>query len=105
MGMTDRLVELELRKRQLLARSAGLRDRLGLHAEGLAPLARAAARLREAGAAIRRHPEWVAAAVVAVVVLRPRFVWRWAQRGFVLWRVGRSVHHLLGPSGASPRGL
>lgn len=94
--MTDRLAELALKKQRLLARSADLRDRMGMHAEGLTPLLHAADRLRAAAEAIRRHPEWVAGAAVLIVILRPRFIWRWVQRGFVGWRVWKSVHKLLG---------
>ena len=93
--MSDRLTALAQKKQRLLVRSADLRDRMGTHAEGLAPLFRAADRLREAGAVLRRHPEWVVGAVVLVVVARPRFVWRWAQRGFVGWRMWKSVRQLL----------
>lgn len=93
--MSDRLTALTQKKQRLLARSADLCDRMGTHAEGLAPLFRAANRLREAGTVLRRHPEWVVGAVVVVVFARPRFVWRWVQRGFVGWRMWKSVRQLL----------
>lgn len=94
--MTDRLGELALKKQRLLARSAELRDRIGGHAEGMVPLFDAADRLCAAAAAVRRHPEWAVGAMAVVVVLRPRFVWRWLQRGFVGWRIWKGVHKLLG---------
>ena len=102
--MTERLAELGLRKQRLLMRSADLRDRMAAHAEGLAPLFNAADQLRAAGAAVRRHPEWVAGVVVVLAIARPRFVWRWAQRGFVGWRIWKSVRHLLAPLPANLQG-
>lgn len=35
---------------------------------------------------LKHHPAAVGAAVAAVVLLRPRRAWRWAKRGFFLWR-------------------
>lgn len=102
--MSERLAELALKKQRLLARSSDLRDRVGAHAAGLSPLFVAADRVRAVGAAARRHPEWIAAAVVVLIVARPRLVWRWAQRGFVGWRIWRNVRELLGAPPANLRG-
>jgi len=93
--MTERLAELGLKKQRLLLRSADLRDRMGAHAGGLVPLFAGVDRLREAGAALRRHPEWVAGGIVVLVVVRPRFVWKWAQRGIVGWRIWKGARRLL----------
>ena len=35
---------------------------------------------------LKHHPAAVFVAVAAAVVARPRRMWRWAQRGFFLWR-------------------
>lgn len=93
--MSDRLAELALKKQRLLLRSADLRDRMGVHADGLAPVFVAVDRLREAGAVVRRNPEWVAGGIVVLVVARPRFVWRWVRRGYVGWRMWKSARKLL----------
>lgn len=95
--MSERLAELALKKQRLLLRSADLRDRMGAHAQGLAPVFVAVDWLREAGTAARRHPEWVAAGIVAVVVVRPRFAWRWVRRGYLGWRMWTSARKLLAP--------
>ena len=102
--MSERLAALALKKQRLLMRSADLRDRMSGHAEGLSPFFLAVDRLRAAGTAIARHPEWVAGAVVLLVVVRPRFVWRWMQRGFVGWRLWKSIRELLGLRPANLRG-
>lgn len=96
--MSERLAELALKKQRLLVRSADLRDRMGMHAQGLVPVFVAVDRLREAGAAARRHPEWVAAGIIVLVVVRPRFAWRWVQRGIVGWRIWKGARKLLAPS-------
>ncbi len=35
---------------------------------------------------LKHHPAAVFIAVLGAVLLRPRRVWRWTQRGFFLWR-------------------
>lgn len=96
--MSERLAELALKKQRLLLRSDDLRDQMGTHAQGLAPVFVAVDRLREAGAAVSRHPEWIAAGMVVLVVVRPRFAWRWVQRGIVGWRIWKGARKLLAPS-------
>lgn len=35
---------------------------------------------------LKHHPAAIAIAVTTVVVARPKRAWRWARRGFFLWR-------------------
>lgn len=89
--MNPRLLELATRHGALRARIDEQRRRLAQHAEPLA------AALEKGDAALqgvdwlKRHPAAVAAAVALLAVARPRRAWRWAQRGFLLWRGWRAL--------------
>lgn len=94
---TERRLELALRKQQLLMQSAELRARIGLQMRPLRPVWGAADRVREAARWLQRHPSLPVAVITALLVARPRSVWRWAQRGWWLWRMtGRVRRFLLG---------
>ena len=89
--MTEDLQELLLRKQQLVARSADLRERLMAQTAGFSPVLSMAYRLTRGLGTLRQHPEWVAGALAVVAVVRPRFAWRWARRGLLGWRTWQSV--------------
>ena len=87
---------------ELAARHGALRARIDMQRRTLAaqtePLQAALAR----GDAVlhgidwlRHHPAAVGAAVAAAVVMRPKRAWRWARRGFVLWRGWRALRESL----------
>jgi hypothetical protein len=81
-----RLAQIRARRERLIARSAAQRDELALV---LAPLKGPLAVADRGIAAVqyaRAHPGLVAIAAAVLVVLSPRRAFRWARRGFVLWR-------------------
>ena len=100
--MSERLQQLTLKKQRLLARSTDLRERLIEQSAGFSPAFSFADLLHDGIAMLRRHPEWVVGAAAFVLVARPRFVWRWAKRGLVGWRLWHTVQDLLARS-AAPR--
>ncbi len=84
--MNNQLLELALKKQRLQFRSDALRERLRTHANGLAPTLAVADRIHAGYGWLRRHPEVVAVAGVAVVAAKPRVVWRWLVRGVSAWQ-------------------
>lgn len=94
---------LQRRREQLLMRCAALRARLRHQAQALeAPLQRVDQGL-QAARWLRAHPEWPLAAVGVWVVLRPRRAFRWALRGWWLWRGARRLLALIPQDGAPAR--
>jgi hypothetical protein len=87
--MSARLLELALKKQRLQFRSDLLREEWRAHARGLAPVFGAADQVRAGYLWLRRHPELVVGAGVAVVVARPRVAWRWLRRGLLAWQFWR----------------
>lgn len=69
-----------------------MRDELAGHARGLAPLFGVGDKLRQGAHWLRRHPEVAVAAGAALVVARPRVVFRWARRGVVAWQSWRRMN-------------
>ena len=93
--MTAHDATLIERQRQLVVRSAELRVVIAYEARPLvAPLAFAdrvvnlAKGARDWAAA---NPLWVVAGLAALAVAKPRRAWRWARRGWSLWRLSRFV--------------
>lgn len=83
---------LAMERERLLARSALLRDRVTEQAAVLTPVLTLGDRVSDAVRWGRSHPALLASALVVVVVLRPRFVWRWALRGWTSWQLVRRLH-------------
>ncbi len=50
---------------------------------------------RDAVDTLLRHPLALAAIAAAVIAVKPRVIWRWGQRGLVLWRGWRLVNRWL----------
>jgi hypothetical protein len=99
--MQTRLIELHQQRGRLLERIAYQREAL---AQQVAPLVgplslpgRLLARLQDAKVFVRAHPYLLGTAALAVVVFKPRFVLRWAQRGLLAWRTWRAVRGLIPP--------
>jgi YqjK-like protein len=89
--MNPKLLELATRHGALQARIAEQRRQLARHAEPLeAALARGDAVLHGVDW-LKHHPVAVGAAVAAVAVARPKRAWRWARRGFFVWRSWQAV--------------
>ena len=74
--MNPATLELALRKQRLQIASEGLRAEFGDCAKALRPLFAGADYAVEGARWVRRHPELVVATAVALVVVRPKSVWR-----------------------------
>lgn len=93
--MSDKLLQLATRQGALKARIEAQRRTL---AEQAMPLESALARgdaVLQGVDWLKHHPVAIGAAVAAVVVARPRRAWRWAKRGFLVWRSWQGIRNLL----------
>jgi len=97
--MNSRLLELAVKRGELKARCAQQREAL---AGSAWPVREALAAADQAVLGVdwlKRHPGAVVAAVVALVVARPRRAWGLAKRGFFLWRGWKALRsRLSGPA-------
>lgn len=93
--MNPKLLELAMRHGALQARIAEQRRQLARHAVPLeAALAKGDAVL-DGVDWLKHHPAAVGIAVATVVVARPKRAWRWARRGFFLWRGWTAIRNKL----------
>jgi hypothetical protein len=97
--MDKRLIELHQQRGRLIERIAMQRVTL---ARELAPVRatldttdRALAAVRDSVCYLRQHPAAVAALAAALFALKPRMLWRWLQRGFLVWRSWRALRGVL----------
>jgi hypothetical protein len=86
-------IELALKKQRLQLRSAALREQMRAQGRALEPAFLAVDRIGNVIGWLRRHPEVSVAAVVAIVVARPRRAFRWARRGFFAWQAWRRLQN------------
>jgi hypothetical protein len=97
--MQKRLIELSEQRGRLRERIAHQRTALARDFQPLlAPLslpARLAASARHGWDFLRGHPYVAGSAALGLLVLKPRFVLRWAQRGLLAWRAWRSVRGMV----------
>ena len=88
--MDKQLIELYVKRGRLRERISAQRGELARElvpvSHALQSVDRGAQRLRQARAWAAQHPTLITAAIVAVVVMRPRMLWRVARRAFSLWR-------------------
>lgn len=80
-----RLVLLE-RKLELVQRSQALRDRLAQHAVALAPAAAVADGVWQGARWVRAHPWAPVAFAAGLWLVKPRWAWRLALRGWTVWQ-------------------
>ncbi len=96
--MQKRLIELGEQRGRLRERITYQRLALAREVQPLvAPLAlpaRLAALLQTGKAFVLDHPYLVGTTAFGLLVLKPRFVVRWAQRGMIAWRAWRSVRSM-----------
>ena len=93
--MNSTPLELALKKQRLQIAGDGLRADFARCASGLTP-AFVGADMAVAGAHwVRRNPELVVAAGVALLVIRPKSALGWARRAFVAWRIWRNFREFL----------
>lgn len=91
----NRLTQIRANRAQLLARAAVERERLSVQLQAWeAPLA-LADKCFAAARYVRRHPQWIVAAVVLLAVLRPRRALSWARNGLIAWRAWRWISQSL----------
>jgi hypothetical protein len=90
-------LELALKKQRLQIASESLRTDFGRYATGMAPAFAGADSAAEGARWVRRNPQFVVAATVALLVIRPKIVWRWARRAYTGWRAWQKVKDLLEP--------
>ena len=93
--MNSTTLELALKKQRLQIAGDALRIDFARHAAGLAPAFAGADYAVEGVRWVRRNPQIVVAATVAVLVVRPKAAWRWARRAFVGWQAWRKLRDLL----------
>lgn len=93
--MNSRTLELALKKQRLQIASESLRADFGRYAAGLAPAFTGADRALDGLRWIQRHPQFVVASGVALIVARPKRVWSWGRRAFFAWQAWRKLHAFL----------
>ncbi|MCK6389976.1 MAG: YqjK-like family protein [Azonexus sp.] len=84
--MSEKQVQLALRRGALLTRIGMQRVALQGHAQGVKSLLDKADVLSRGVSWIKAHPGAVGAAVTLAVLLRPHRVLPWGRRAFLLWR-------------------
>lgn len=89
--MSPRLIDLALKKQRLQLKSAALRAEWVTCASVLKPLCAGADRVRDAGTWLGRHPGLLVGVGVALLVARPRMVFRWLRRSVVVFGVWQRV--------------
>ncbi len=103
--MSPGLLELALKKQRLRLKSADLRSTFADQAGAWAPAFSAVDRVQAGIAWLRRHPALPVAALVALLVARPRAALRLAGRSWLFWRgVQRLRGAFMGVRAAGPGG-
>ncbi len=88
-------LDLALRKQRLQIASESLRIEFGKHAAGLAPVFTAGDFAVAGTRWVRRNPQILVATGVALLVVRPKSVWRLARRAFFTWQAWRQLDRFL----------
>ena len=97
--MNEKLLELAARRGALQARSAEQRERLAAAVAVTEPVFAAGDTVLNGVDWLKRHPLEVGGAVALAVIAKPRRLWRWGRRAFVVWRGWQALRNKL------PRGL
>ena len=95
-------LELALKKQRLQFKSAALRSELGGRVMVFAPLLDIGDKVHDGALWLRRHPEVVFGAGVALLVARPRVVFRWTRRSVVVWQAWGRLRAWLEARRAAP---
>lgn len=85
--MKQTRLDLALKKQRLQLASAAQREQLALHAVGVQPLFTGADKVVAGALWLRQHPLLIAASSAAVFIMRPRFLVRFAMRGYSTWQL------------------
>lgn len=90
-----RLLELALKKQRLQFDSETLRNRLAYNTSFVPPLCASLDQIRAGWRWLKARPAIPVAIGVALVVSRPRDVWRWARRGIGAWQVWQKARRYI----------
>lgn len=93
--MTARLTELALRKQRLQHQSAMLRAHCARQVAGLRPVFGFIDGVDRGTTWLRRYPYLSVTVLAALLVSRPKAVWRWLRRGVIVWQFWRRGSHWL----------
>ena len=93
--MNPRLLELATRHGALKARIEQQRLQLARHAEPVAKALETGDAVLKGADWLKRNPAIVGGTTALLALLRPRRAWRWAKRGFFLWRGWQSLKRSL----------
>lgn len=93
--MNPKLLELATRHGALQVRIAEQRRQLARHAAPLEAALDKGDAVLDGVDWLKQHPAAVGMVVAAVAIARPKRAWRWARRGFFLWRGWQAVKHRL----------
>jgi hypothetical protein len=85
--MTPRQVQLALKRQRLELEAAAQRREFADSLRPFRPLFSAVDGVNHGIHYLKVHPEIPAVAALALIILRPRKVFRWARRGFFAWRL------------------
>ena len=89
--MNPKIVELALKKQRLQLQAAAQRVKIMRALESTGPALGVAEKFRTGWRWAKSHPEWLVGIGVALIVARPRIVFRWARRSFIVWRTLRRL--------------
>lgn len=93
--MSFSAIEFALKKQRLQIASEGLRADIGEYAAGLSPAFSAGDCIVTGAHWVRRNPQFLVAAGVTLVVVRPKTAWRMARRAFFAWRTWKKLDRFL----------
>lgn len=93
--MNQELIDLAVERGRLIERISNQRQQVEREwrpvGDALRTADYAVARIRQGGDYVKEHPEVVAIGVAVLVVVKPRRVWRWSKRAYVVWRTWRTL--------------
>ena len=87
----DPIIDLMLKRERLLALCDAQRDALATLTQPLEGPLQVADRALAGARYLRDRPLVLAAAVAGLAVVQRRGLWKWAKRGFVVWRAYRAL--------------
>jgi hypothetical protein len=93
--MSRRRIELALKRQRLQLQAAEQRLAVRRDLARFAPVLSVADTVRAGVAEVKRHPEWLVGAIIVLVVVRPRAVFRWLQRGVAAWQFASQVRRVV----------
>lgn len=93
--MNSPAVQFALKIQRLQIASERLREDISRYADGLSPVFSAGDYFVQGAHWVRRNPQLLVAAGVALIVIRPKTAWRLTRRAFFTWQVWRKLSGFL----------